>query len=322
MTIIIHCANLKSSVLIKGYLMNFKIIIESFKFYKLKSDKAVKVWLVLIILIRAVVTMLPIGDRDFIFVSHYLSGNFLETGKFIFPTTGNLIIIGLYCVGTFLAICIGLIYSEVFILENEVKRTDQIRLSSEDIFMIPVKLVGQDTGIQDLNQFNEHIKNTFFPSNFKRFPTGNIKTEQKLPYVRTALKDLLRFIPSMLLLILLLLLVLLISSTLFMIPFFVILFILLFTPLNYMYTQNKLTRSMELSYNQTNGAKLTMFVSFVVQNMLLNLVNSLCQLLLADFHYSFLIIEAVIYAIRVFSVARLFGLFYQILALRQPYIVN
>ena len=64
-----------------------------------------------------------------------------------------------------------------------------------------------------------------------------------------------------------------------------------------------------------------MFVSFIVQNMILNFVTSLCQLMLADFHYSFLIIEAVIYTVRVFSMARLYGLFYQILALRQPYIV-
>ena len=182
--------------------MNFKIIIESFKFYKLKSDKAIKLWLILMIMIRAVVTMLPIGDRNFVFVSYYLSGEFLETGNIVLPTTGNLIIIGLYCIGTFLAICIGLIYAEIFILENESQRTDRIHLGSKDIFMIPVKLVGQDAGVQDLSQLTEYVKKTFFPSDFKRFATEHDKTKQKLPYVRTALKDLLRFIPSMLVLIL------------------------------------------------------------------------------------------------------------------------
>ncbi|MGI6579409.1 MAG: hypothetical protein ACOX3H_04055 [Saccharofermentanales bacterium] len=300
--------------------MSLKIIVESFRFYKLKSDKAVKLWLVLLILIRCAVTMSPIGDRKFTFLSYYLSGDFFKSRSLVLPTTGNLIIIGLYCIGTFLAICIGLIYSEVFTLENERLRKDRIRLGAKDIFMIPVRNVGKDS-IQDMEQLTVYVKNTFFPSRFKRFTTDQDKTEQKLPYVRTAFRDLLRFIPSMLVLILLLLLVLLISSTLLMIPFFVVLFVLLFTPLNHMYTQNNLPRSMELSYAQTKGAKLTMFVSFVVQNMILNFINSLCKFILADFYYSYLIIEAVIYAIRVFAMARLFGLFYQILALRQPYTV-
>ncbi|NLJ70570.1 MAG: hypothetical protein GX328_03790 [Clostridiaceae bacterium] len=301
--------------------MNFKIIIESFKFYKLKSDKAVKLWLVLIILIRSAVTMLPIGDRNFVFMSYYLTGEFFETGKIVLPTTGNLIIFGLYSIGTFLAICIGLIYAEVFILENESKRTDRIRLSSNDIFMVPVKKIGKGERFQDIDQLTEYVKKTFLPSDFKRFADNKDKPKQKLPYVRTALKDLLRFIPGLLLLILLLLIVLLISSTLIMIPFIIVLFILLFTPLNYMYTKNKLARSMELSYAQTKGAKLTMFVSFAILNIILNFVITLFQLMLSDYHYSYLVIEAVIYTFRVLSTARLYSLFYQMLALRQPYTV-
>ncbi|HHU53435.1 MAG TPA: hypothetical protein GXZ43_05090 [Clostridiaceae bacterium] len=301
--------------------MSFKIIVESFKFYKLKSDKAVKLWLVLLILIRAAVTMAPIGDRKFAFIDYYLSGEFLRSGKLVLPTTGNLIIIGLYCIGTFLAICIGLLYAEVFTLENESQRTERIRLSSKDIFMVPVKLIRQDDGMQDLDQLTSYVKKNFSPSGFKRFADKDKRTDLKLPYVRTAIKDLLRFLPSLLILIILLILVLFISSTLFMIPFFVVLFILIFTPLNYMYTQNNLARSMELSHAQTKGAKLSMFFSFGVQYIILNFIISICQLILSNYYYSYLIIEAVVFAVRIFSIARLYGLFYQILALRQPYAV-
>jgi len=87
--------------------MNFRVVIESLKFYKLKSDRAVKVWLLLLIMIRAIVSMLPVGDRDFKFVTNILNGEFLQNGELILPTKGNLLIIVLYAVGTFLAICIG-----------------------------------------------------------------------------------------------------------------------------------------------------------------------------------------------------------------------
>ena len=296
--------------------MNYRIILESFKFYKLRSDKAVKILLLITILIRACVTMAPIGDRNFEFITNLLNGQFLTTGNITLPSQGNLIIIALYSIGTFLIICIGLIYAEVFILENEEKRTDKIKLDSKDIFVIPLKKT-EDSKFANPEELKSYVKKTFAPSSFKRFIKKD--PDQKFPYLRTAIKDLLRFLPGLILLIIMLGIVFVISSTLLMIPFLILLFILLFTPLNYMYTQNKLTRSMELSYAQTNGAKLSMFFTFVVQNFIINLVSNIFALMLADYYYSYLVIESFLYAIRVFAMSRLYSLFYQMLALRQPY---
>jgi|GEM_PF-1947558 len=298
--------------------MNFRVVIESLKFYKLKSDRAVKVWLLLLIMIRAIVTMLPVGDRDFKFVTNILNGEFLQNGELILPTKGNLLIIVLYAVGTFLAICIALLYAEVFILENESKRTDRIRVGSNDIFVVPLKKVsGHD--FDDLDQLKDYVKDNIAPSSFRRF--SETESTQKLPYLKTALRDLFRFIPGLLALSVLLSMTFIVSSALLMIPFFIVFFILIFTPLNHMYSQNKLARSMELSFAQTNGAKLSMFFSFVIQNFILNLPTNIFLFILADYYYSYLIVDAFFYGIRVFAIARLYALFYQMLAIRQPYSV-
>ncbi len=298
--------------------MNFRVVTESLKFYKLKSDRAVKVWLLLLIMIRAIVTMLPVGDRDFKFVTNILNGEFLQNGELILPTKGNLLIIVLYAVGTFLAICIALLYAEVFILENESKRTDRIRVGSNDIFVVPLKKVsGHD--FDDLDQLKDYVKDNIAPSSFRRF--SETESTQKLPYLKTALRDLFRFIPGLLALSVLLSMTFIVSSALLMIPFFIVFFILIFTPLNHMYSQNKLARSMELSFAQTNGAKLSMFFSFVIQNFILNLPTNIFLFILADYYYSYLIVDAFFYGIRVFAIARLYALFYQMLAIRQPYSV-
>jgi hypothetical protein len=269
-------------------------------------------------MIRAIVSMLPVGDRDFKFVTNILNGEFLQNGELILPTKGNLLIIVLYAVGTFLAICIALLYAEVFILENESKRTDRIRVGSNDIFVVPLKKVsGHD--FDDLDQLKDYVKDNIAPSSFRRF--SETESTQKLPYLKTALRDLFRFIPGLLALSVLLSMTFIVSSALLMIPFFIVFFILIFTPLNHMYSQNKLARSMELSFAQTNGAKLSMFFSFVIQNFILNLPTNIFLFILADYYYSYLIVDAFFYGIRVFAIARLYALFYQMLAIRQPYSV-
>ena len=52
--------------------MNLRILVESLKFNKIKSSSAVKVFFVLLIAIRAFMTLAPIGDRDFQFINSFL----------------------------------------------------------------------------------------------------------------------------------------------------------------------------------------------------------------------------------------------------------
>lgn len=299
--------------------MNFRIIFESFKFYKLKSDKAVKSWFVILIAMRLFVTIAPVGDREFKFLDYYLSGKFLETFEIVMPTKGNLLIIGIYALGLFIALCIALIYAEVFILENESERTLKIHLDSNQIFIFPLKSFAIESQNKKVNLAN-YIKETFTPSSFKIKITAEGK--KKPPYATTAFKDLLRFLPALFLLLILLAVVFIVSSALLLIPFFIVFFILVFTPLNSMYSKNSLIRSMELSSAQTKGSKISIFFNFVMLNFFFNLIINLLLLFLAEYYYSFLMLEAFVFAIKILAFARLYGILYQIIALKQPYTIK
>lgn len=295
--------------------MNLQIIFESFKFYKLKSDKIVKVWFLLLIFMRSFITMAPIGDREFKFLDYYLSGQFFETLEVVMPSKGNILIIGLYLIGLIITICIGLLYAEVLILENESKRTSKTNLDSNHIFIFPLKQFAFKNIEQEVDLIKQ-IKTHFTPSAFKRNVTAENK---KSSYAATAFKDLLKFLPGLLLFLILLFVVLIFSSALLLIPFFVVLCILVFTPLNSMYSQNKLIRSMELSHAQTKGVKINIFFNFIMLNFFFNLIMNLLLLFLIDYHYSFLMLEALVFAVKALAFARLYAMLYQILALKQPY---
>ncbi len=298
--------------------MNMRLIMESFKFHKLKSKNLVKVLFVLVLAIRAAVTMLPIGDREFKFLANYLNGNFNGDLQVLLPSKGNWIIIGLYILGIFLSFCIILLYAEVFILENESSRKTKIRLGNDDLFVFPLKKTMQGQ-MMNPESIIGYIISTFSPSTFKR---NVYQSDSKFACFRAAFIDLLRKLPQILLFSLFALMAASISSAFIFFPFIIFILMFLFTPMNFMYAHNKFFRSMKLSMDQTNGAKFSIFLIYIMQNFIFSILNNLLGLILADYHYSFFIIEAFIYAFRILSIARMYGLLYQMLALRQPYNIS
>lgn len=296
--------------------MNLKIIGESLKFYKIKSSSAIKVMLVLLIGIRAFMTMAPIGDRNFDFINDLLNADVIQSIDIYMPTRGNLIIIGVYLIGYFLCFCLGMLYAQIFILENQSYRSNKINLGQDTIFMIPLNRtqVPLDASQESIT---EYIKSSIRPSSFKREIKRN--NENQLMYVKTALLDLIKGIPQLVLYLLLILLVMVFSAPLFMLPFLVITLMTFFAPLNILYSQNKFSRSIELSYRQTNGAKITVLFTYTMQSFLFNIVSNFLMVALENYYYGYLVIEAFVFAVEILVIARLYALFYQILALRQPY---
>lgn len=296
--------------------MSFKIIIESLKFYKLKSSALTKIFFVLLIFLRAAMTMAPIGDREFKFLENILNRSFIHDISLALPTRGNWIVIGVYMLGILLSGIIGLFYAEIFILENEKRRGSKISLGEDELFMIPISknLFDQGSSPESISDF---VRANFFPSDFKRNIQG--KDGKKPPYFRTVLKDFLKKIPALLALLLLMCVVFIFSVYLFMLPLLIISLMLIFVPLNLMYAHNKLIKSMELSYSQTKGAKSSIFFTMFLHGFLFNLISNFFSAFLAKYHYSFLTIESFLFAFEVLSLARLYALFYQMLALRQPY---
>ncbi len=296
--------------------MNLRILVESLKFNKIKSSSAVKVFFVLLIAIRAFMTLAPIGNRDFQFINSLLESAINQNLNFSLPTKGNIIIMAIYFSGYFLSIFIGLLYSQIFILENENYRSDTINLNEKSIFMIPIKKakMPEEPTKESISEF---VKMTFKPSSFRR----NIERDKNnnIPYVKTALLDSLKKLPQLILFLLLFMILLMFSTPFFTLPFIIITSMLIFAPLNMLYAQNKFARSLELSYKQTNGAKLTMFFTYIMQNFIFNLISDSLMLVLENYYYSYLVIETFIFAIKILATARLYALFYQILALRQPY---
>lgn len=298
--------------------MNLRLIIESLKFHKLKSSNFVKVIFLLIILMRAAVTMLPVGDRKFAFLDYYFQGKMHENIDKIMPTKGNWIIIGIYLIGLFLSVCFGLLYAEIFVLENESSRKPRITLGRDELFLVPIKKnIPRELMTED--KIVQYIKSSFFPSTFKRISTSD---EEKQSIFGIAFVDLLRKFPLIVFFSFLVLVTFSLSSTLFFIPFIIFILSFMFTPMNFLYARNKFFRSMELSMAQTNGSKISILISFIMQNFVFSLLMNLLDVTIVDYHYSYLMIEAFIYAFRVLSIARMYGLLYQILALRQPYNVK
>ncbi len=293
--------------------MSYRIIFESFKINKLESAAVPKILLVILIVIRSLMTMAPVGDRNFQFLDYYLNRKFLDSLELVLPTWGNIQVLLVYLVGMFLSACLGLLYADCFILENEKRRRTKNSLAPGDIFLIPVNKNFADRAVSQ-ESIMDLLATKVVPSSFFR---NDLHPQRS--YFKVALKDLLTRLPAMIAFSICMLAIFTFSTAFFMIPFVVLAMILFFTPLNSLYARNGLVRSMELSHAQTNGVKFSMFLNFLMQHFIFGMVKNILAAFLLDYHYSYLIIESFLFALQILAVARQYAIFYQIVALKQPY---
>jgi hypothetical protein len=110
--------------------VNFSIILESLKFYKLKNDRLIQIWFILLYVLNLLVYVLPIGDNDF---SRYFDmlAKILEEGSlpagFALPfTTGNLVFLGMTLLITLFNAFCTLAYAALYISEFDGLRPAQV----------------------------------------------------------------------------------------------------------------------------------------------------------------------------------------------------
>ncbi len=101
--------------------MGLAFVIESFKFWRLKSEKTVRSLFIAAFVISFLSLVLPLGDRDFTRVTQWLisfsqnrlpqSGSLIPTAQASILSVGNLVYLGFSFLFTLLSLAISLLYA-------------------------------------------------------------------------------------------------------------------------------------------------------------------------------------------------------------------
>jgi hypothetical protein len=102
--------------------VNFAIILESLKFYKLKHERSVQVWFVLLYALNMLVYVVPFADTDF--SAYYLALDNLFQGTVIKPiyltlTPGNWFVLGMIVLLALIGAFFSLLYAALYVGEHE-----------------------------------------------------------------------------------------------------------------------------------------------------------------------------------------------------------
>jgi len=109
--------------------VNLAIILDSLKFYKLRHDKAVQFWFILLYALNILLYILPVGDRDF---SRYFSaaqeimnGNMPKTLDLSIISPGNWIFLGISLLMQLVNAYFSLLYATLFVGERDAMKPRQ-----------------------------------------------------------------------------------------------------------------------------------------------------------------------------------------------------
>ncbi len=105
--------------------MNFLIILESLKFYKVRHERTVQIWFLLLYGLNMLPYILPIGDRDFSLylsaVEDLLAGKLPAQGLNVLQllTPGNWLLLGLSVLAGLINGFFTLMYATLYVGEND-----------------------------------------------------------------------------------------------------------------------------------------------------------------------------------------------------------
>ncbi len=108
--------------------MNLLIILQSLKFYRLKPERTIQIWFVLLYAVNICITFLPFADSDFSAYAAYLDTLLSGTSSltiFDVVSQGNWIYLGLMLLVSLLNGFSSLLYATYFILQRSGKRFRQ-----------------------------------------------------------------------------------------------------------------------------------------------------------------------------------------------------
>ncbi|MEA4890248.1 MAG: hypothetical protein VB070_12370 [Clostridiaceae bacterium] len=103
--------------------MNFRIILEAMKFYKIRRERVIQIWFILLYAINLLVFVLPIGDRDFSRLfdafTTLTSGDLNVQPAWELLTPGNWLLIGLSFLVSLITLFFSYLYAVYFIGEQD-----------------------------------------------------------------------------------------------------------------------------------------------------------------------------------------------------------
>ena len=102
--------------------MKFIILLESFKIHKLRHEKTVQLWFVLLYLVNLMPLVLPIGDKDFsalaVALDKMLGGDFSVAPAWTLFTPGNWLVLGLMMLASLTTLFFSLLYATLYVGEK------------------------------------------------------------------------------------------------------------------------------------------------------------------------------------------------------------
>jgi hypothetical protein len=103
--------------------VNLRIILESLKFYKMKSERTIQVWFIVLYCLNLSIYLLPFVDTDFsgyfAYLDSMLSGRMPADSFFSILTTGNLFFLGLSFLLTLIGAFFFIMYATLFVGQND-----------------------------------------------------------------------------------------------------------------------------------------------------------------------------------------------------------
>lgn len=110
--------------------MNFLIILESLKFHKVRQEKVVQLWFVLLYLINLAILLLPVGDRDFSrlqdAVTAMMAGDLTVQPAWELLNAGNWLLLALMSLVNLVTLFFSFMYAALMVGEHDSMTAGQV----------------------------------------------------------------------------------------------------------------------------------------------------------------------------------------------------
>ena len=242
--------------------MNLIVAFEALKFYKVKSERVIQRWFIILYLINISIWFVPFADSDFTAAFQVLNKIAGGEAAVIALTRGNWIFIGLMLLVQLINMFFTFMYAALFVRE----RTDTERSSG--------------------------------------------------------LKSLGYALPRLVLVLLLLLFPALISLFLLMIPLIVFVSMMYFLPLHLILGRTKLAEGMQLSFRQSKGFKLLIFIQVLFLSLLVTFPESIIIGFFPESITASILIQSFFSVLLAFSQGRLMGILYLYIVKKETVVIT
>jgi hypothetical protein len=242
--------------------MNLIVAFEALKFYKVKSEKVIQRWFIVLYLINISIWFVPFADSDFTAAFQALNSIAAGEAASFMLTKGNWVFIGLMLLVQLINLLFTFMYAALFVRERV-----------------------------DINR------------------SGSAKSMAHA-------------LPRLILLLLLLLFPAILSMFMLMIPLIVFAAMMYFLPLNLMLDKSGLADGMQLSFRQSKGFRLLIFIQVMFLSLLVTFPESIIIGFFPDNVTASILIQSFFSVLLAFSQGRLMGILYLYIVKKQTVVLT